>query len=84
VLPGQDIMNNAGAGNALYGDHVLPSVHDPVLAIKTIVRIFIEVLHKELISKHVFHENWHSDNRTLFKGVNEFLPILSIFLDRFG
>lgn len=84
MLSGQAITSNAGAGNALCGDHVLPSIHDPVLAIKTVVRIFIEVLHEELISKHVFHENWHSDNHTLFKGVNEFLPILSIFLDQFG
>jgi hypothetical protein len=44
----------------------------------------IEVLHKELFSKHVFHENWHIDNHTLFKGVNEFLSKLSVFFDRFG
>jgi len=44
----------------------------------------IEVLHKELFNKHVFCENWHSDNHSLFKRVNAFLPILSIFLDQFG
>lgn len=48
MLPGQAITNNAGAENALCGDHVLPSVHDPLLAIKTVVRIFIEVLHKRV------------------------------------
>jgi len=48
------------------------------------MNLVIEVLHKELFSKRVYREKWHSVNHTLFKGVNEFLPILSIFLDWFG
>lgn len=43
-----------------------------------------EVLHKKLYSKHVFHENQHSDNHTLFKGVNEFLPYFPYFLIGLG
>jgi len=31
----------------------------------------------------VFRENQRSDNITLLKGRNEFLPVLFIFLDRF-
>jgi hypothetical protein len=44
----------------------------------------IEVLHKKLFSKHVFHENQPSDNHTLFKGVNEFLPCFPYFLIGLG
>jgi len=37
-----------------------------------------------LTSKHEFHEHWLSDSRALPEGINEFLPVISIFVDQYG
>jgi hypothetical protein len=37
-----------------------------------------------LLSSCMYHEYWLSDSCHLFKGTNEFLPLLSILLDQFG
>jgi len=39
---------------------------------------------KQVSDKYEFHENRLSDNHTFLIGVNEFVPSLCIFLDRFG
>jgi len=41
------------------------------------------LLYTSLVSKHEFAENLLSDTNALMKGVQEFLLVLSIFLDRF-
>ena len=57
---------------------------------KPIVIFFYKIwfrssLQKFLLSKHEFYENQHCDSCTLLKGINEFLPVLSVlFHDRFG
>jgi len=48
------------------------------------MKFCIGVPDKQVSDKHEFHENSLSDNRILLMGVNEFLPSLSIFLNRFG
>jgi hypothetical protein len=48
------------------------------------MKFCIGVPYKQVSDKHEFHENRLSDSRTLLMGVNEFVPSLSIFLNRFG
>jgi hypothetical protein len=40
-------------------------------------------LYRRLSSKRGFRENRRSDGNTLLKGANEFMLVISIFLDRF-
>lgn len=41
----------------------------------------VGVHYKKLLSRHQFCENWHIDSHSLHKGINEFLPVISVFLD---
>jgi hypothetical protein len=43
-----------------------------------------DVLYEELSRKLKFHDIQYSDIHTVAKGINEFLPIISMFLHRFG
>lgn len=77
--------------NALCGNHVHQSVRLYVclwssMSEHTVCRIWmkfgIAVLYKTSSSKREFRENRLSDSHTLRKGENEFLPVLSVFLNR--
>jgi hypothetical protein len=43
--------------------------------------IHLGALCKKSLSKYEFFENQLGDNHTLRKGINEFLPVFSTFLD---
>jgi hypothetical protein len=45
-----------------------------------LIKFDAEVLYKALSSRHGFHETLLKD----IKGINEFIPVLSIFSDLFG
>jgi hypothetical protein len=42
----------------------------------------IDILYETLLRKFDFHENRFSESRTLLKGVNILLPLISIVIDR--
>jgi hypothetical protein len=51
---------------------------------KTWIKFGTENVHINLLSKSEFRENIHSDSYALFKGLNEFLSVLSTFLSNLG
>jgi len=49
-------------------------------AYQILVTLRIGVLYRKLSCKLEFHENLHIDSHTLLKGINGFLPIISLWL----
>ena len=72
---------------ALHENHICPSV--PSINDKTTHCIFMRFSIDFFFCKMVFgkcelYENWLIDSRTSPNGVNEFVSVLSAFLDQFG
>jgi len=46
--------------------------------------ISVGVIFKEMLSKCEFCEYQFSDSHTLFKGINDFVPVVTTFVDQGG
>jgi hypothetical protein len=80
--------------NSLCGEDIHPSIylfsHPPNwpcvsdwLVCQICVKLGIRVLYKKLLSRCEFCENQHRKSHVVCKGINEYLSIVSIFLDQF-